>query len=172
MKIPCIRLLLVILFPAVPAAAATDGALGATSTGTAGITVSVPGLVRIAGLADLSLGTWSGSGDVNGNDDVCVYTNIASGTYRITVTGNGAGNSFRAASGGNTLPYHVYWNDQTGTTGQVEVTAGTTLTNQNTTSSACASATGNFQVKILSTDLAVVPSGGYTGTVSFLVEPS
>ena len=59
--------------------AATDGTLGATSTGTLDISVDVEDLVRISGLSDILL-TFdaTGTGDVVGSSTACVYRNIAS----------------------------------------------------------------------------------------------
>ena len=155
--------------------AVTQGTLGLTSTGVAAISVTVPNLIKITNMADIAFGTWSGSGDLNSNVDVCVYTNKASGTYRITATGSGAASAFTLASGGNTLPYNVYYNDVSGTTGAVQVTAATVLNGQtgaHVTSQTCGgSNTGNYHVEILDASLQAVPSGAYTGTLTLVVEP-
>jgi hypothetical protein len=156
------------------AAAASDGTVGATSTGTANLSISIPGFVIIKGVANISLGTWSGSGDLSANDNVCVYTNLGTAKYRVTATGNGSSNAFTVSATGNSLPYKVYWNQVTGTTGQVELTSGQVLLNQttsNNSSSACAADTANFQITILSSDLLAARPGAYTGNVTFLIEP-
>lgn len=164
-------LFLLLLFVPIAAGAATDGTSGVTSTGTASITLTVPPMVRIAGMKDMELGTWADGNDKTGNYDVCIYTNLAGGRYRVTATGTG--NSFHISSDGNTLPYHVYWNDQTGTSGQVEISPGTSLTDQtteNVSSPKCSSSTADFQIKFLSSDLANAVPGAYSGQISFLVE--
>lgn len=155
--------------------AATDGLLGTSSTGTATVSVTVPALIKISGMDNMAFGTWPGSGDLNDNQNVCVYTNKAAGTYRITGTGDGSGNAFTMASGGNTLAYSVYYNDATGTTGEQLLTAGTPLTGQSgahTTSQTCSGGTnGNYHVEVLETDLLAVPSGDYSGLLTLVVEP-
>ena len=155
------------------AMAATDGVSGMTSTGTATISLVIPPMVRIVGMKDIELGTWSDGNEKTGSSDICIYTNLAGGRYRVTATGEGGGNSFRIYSGEDSLPYHVFWNDQTGTSGQVEVDPGKTLTDQttdNVSSPSCSSATADFQIKFLAADLANAVPGAYSGHVSFLVE--
>jgi len=154
---------------------ASDGSLGATSTGTSVISVTVPNLIKISGMADIAFGTYSGTGDLNGNEDVCVYTNKASGTYRVTGSGTGGGGAFTLQSGGNNLAYNVYFNDVAGTTGEAALTAGSALNSQSgasTSSQTCGgSNNANFHVEILSTNLLAVPSGAYSGTLTLVVEP-
>jgi hypothetical protein len=159
----------------VTAYAATDGTLGSTSTGTASVSVTVPNLIRITGMADFPFGAYGGSGDLNNDQNVCVYTNKASGTYRVTGTGSGGGGAFTLAKGGDTLDYAVYFNDVTGTTGEQPLTAGSALAGQsgaNTSSQTCGGgSSANYHVEILETDLLAVPAGAYSGTLSILVEP-
>lgn len=158
------------------AMAASDGSLGADSTGTSTVTVTVPTLVKITGLANITFGTWSGSGDLNDDEDVCVYTNLAAGTYYITASGSGAADAFTLASGGDTLAYRVYFNDEDGTTGEAELTATTKSAQQtgaHVTSQTCVGGdTGNYHVQIEASELSTVPAGSYSGTLSLLVEPN
>lgn len=177
MRFPKTRLFSTLLLTAIPtvAFAASDGTLGATSTGTSTITVTVPNLIRITGMADFSFGTYSGSGDMDQNDNVCVYTNKASGTYRVTASGSGAGGAFSVASGADTLAYGVFFNDVSGTTGEQALTSGSALTGQsgaNTTSQTCGgSDNANIHVRFLETNLTAAPAGSYTGTLTIVVEP-
>ena len=171
-----VAVLLLTLLTAVDVWGASDGALGATSTGSANITLTIPTQVRISGLADLALGTWSGSGSKTANDDVCVYTNNPGAGYRVTATGNGTGGAFTVASGAETVAYEVRWNDQTGTAGNVQLTSGVQLASQtgaNTSSQTCGGLnSANFQVTFTSSALAAAKSGAYTGLLSIVVEPA
>ena len=63
--------------------AATQGTLGATSTGTSLVSLTIAAQYQITGLTDLALGAWSGSGNMTANNDVCVYTNDSTGNYQI-----------------------------------------------------------------------------------------
>ncbi len=155
--------------------AATDGSLGLTSTGTADLEVEIDELMLISGMADLNFGTWTGSGDLNQNENICVYTNQASGNYTVTATGDGAGSAFTLTDGSNTLPYNVYFNDVSGMAGEVALTATTANTAQggaHTTSQTCGGGNNaNYHVEIEDTALAAVPSGTYSGTLTIVVEP-
>ena len=158
-----------------PVFAATDGTLGTTSTGTSVITVTIPELILITGLADISFGTYGGTGDLNGNDDICIYTNKAAGTYGVTATGDGAASAFTITDGSNTIAYNVYFNDVSGTTGETQLitnTANTSQTGANTSSQNCGGgANANFHVEMLEANLQAAPAGAYSGTLTLVVAP-
>jgi hypothetical protein len=127
-------------------------------------------------MADLALGNWSGSGDEEDDEDVCIYTNKAAATYYVTASGSGAASAFTLASGGNTLAYSVYFNDVTGTVGEAQLTATTKSAQQtgaNTSSQTCSGGNNaNFHVVIAEAALLAAPSGAYTGTLTLLIEPN
>src|SRR5262245_5627324 len=75
---------------AAPALAATQGNLGATSTGSVAITASVPSRVRITGLADVAFTNQDPGTDASNAQDVCVWSNTATKGYTITATGSSA----------------------------------------------------------------------------------
>ena len=82
-------------FAASNAFAATQGTLGATSTGSLNITLTIDALVQISALDDIPLGNYTGGANMTGADDLCVYSNT--GGYEITATGDdGAGGGVRA----------------------------------------------------------------------------
>jgi hypothetical protein len=161
------------------ALAATQGSIGSTSTGTSSLSATIPALGRITGIADLALGSFDGSTDMNGDDDVCVFSNVGSGTYAVTMTSaNESAGAFRVTDGGgNFAAYNAYWNDVTTTTGRVAVTSSVQLTTQtgaNTVSPTCASGpanTGNFSVNVPAANLTGVPAGSYTDTITILITP-
>lgn len=155
--------------------AATDGTVGATSTGTAEINVSIPQLIKISGLADLNFGTYSGSGDLDLNENVVVAGNdsSASPTYRVTASGSGASSAFTVSNGTETLPYRVFFNDQAGIAGTTETAATTPLTNQGGihTSLGTNTENANYRVLFAETALQNAAAGAYTGTLTLVVEP-
>lgn len=175
MKKLAVSLFALSLIAPISAMAASDGTLGTTSTGTSTISVTVPALIKITGVADLALGTWAGSGAMTGNDDVCIYTNKAAGNYRVTATGSGGGGAFTITDGSNTIAYTAAWNDVSGTTGQAALTSGTALNGQtgaNTSSQTCGgSQNANFYISIAEAALLAAPSGAYSGTLTMVVEP-
>ena len=154
--------------------AATQGTLGATSTGTADITVTISEQYRISSLQDYTFGTYAGTGDLTSNDDVCVYHN-GDGLYTVTATGSGAANAFTVTNGSNTIAYGVAFNDQTGVVGQTALTTGNASATQsgaNVTSSDCSSGglSANLEVELLEAALQAAPAGAYTGTVTVVVQ--
>ena len=154
---------------------ASDGALGSSSTGDADINITIPDLVRITGFADFSA-SFTGSGDIDENDDLCVYRN-GPGNYRITGTGSGTASAFTITDGSNTIAYTPSFNDQSGTTGGSALTSGTPLTAQtgaDTSSQDCSShASDNANLRVLfnEADLLAAPGGSYSGTITLVVEP-
>ena len=154
--------------------AAHSGSSGATSTGDLDITLTIATLQKITGIANINFGTYSGTGDISRDDDVCVYNNRSDHTYNVKLSGSGANNVFVVARSGKTIPYRVFWNVTTGTTGNVEATKDVTLTSRTGASSLldCGAAnTANFQVTIARSDIMKVPPGIYTGTLSIAILP-
>lgn len=158
-----------------PAIAATQGAIGATSTGTTVITAVIPNLVRITGLNDISLGTWSGTGDMVGSDSLCVWSTTRK--YKLTATGSGASNAFTLTDGAptpTTIPYSVQWAQSTGASSGTALTSGTQISGQVTsaTSTTCASGTNSTViVTVLDANLQASPAATYTGTLTLVVAP-
>lgn len=170
------KLLIVsLMVPVCSTYAATDGSVGATSTGTSTLTVIIPKLIRIRNVADLNFGTYTGTGDLNQNDDVNISTNYgtAARTYRVTATGSGAASAFTVTDGTSTIAYNVYWNDATGTSGEVALTSGTPLTAQTGAVKPLSTATNNanFHGEFLEANLQAVDAATYTGTLTMVVTP-
>lgn len=159
-----------------PVLAATDGTVGATSTGSVSISATIPNLARITALNDIALGTWSGTGALAGSDNaICVWS--STGGYSLTATGSGAGGAFTLASGGNTVAYAVEWAQTGGASSGTAVTTGSALTGQttNATSTSCASgpaSTAGVFVSVPEANLSAAPAGTYTGTLTLLVTPT
>lgn len=83
-------------FASAGAMAATDGALGPTSTGTVLVQVSKGSVVQITGLADLALGNWTdvtlaatGALGVTATDTACVYSSV--GNYHVSLSSANGG---------------------------------------------------------------------------------
>ena len=153
--------------------AATDGSLGATSTGDLLITATIPGLIQISNLDDISLGTYTGSGGLSGSDTVCVYRNGAS-TYDVTATTSGAGTgSFVLTDGSNNIAYTVTYDDGNGATTMTYGTALTNRQNASTTSTSCGGSTNaTVAVSVADADLQGKPAGTYSSTLVLVVAPN
>jgi hypothetical protein len=177
-RVLALLLLITVVLGAGSLMAATDGTLGTTSTGTSVVTLTIPQFYRISGVADLSLGSYSGTGTMTGNDDLCVYSNGVT-TYKIRMTDDTTmtSNTFSIENAAHTkeIPMAVRWNSTTGTGGNSAVTYNTQLsgTGANTTSSDCSSGgnTANIQVSFAQADLQAASAAAYSATLTLIVEP-
>jgi hypothetical protein len=163
------------LLSVVTVQAASDGDLGEDSTGTSDITLTIPELIRISGVGDIALGTFSGDGNMNGFDTVCIFRNNPdSPNYSITATDSNNGPDFKVEDDDNEITYQVYWNDETGIRGaQLDYnTALPAQGNANTSSTTCSGGfNARFDVEILEADLIAAVPGSYSATLTLFVEP-
>ena len=157
--------------------AASDGTLGATSSGTVGITASVPSRARITGLVDVDFTNQDPAIAASSAQDVCVWSNTATKGYTITATGDGAGSAFTLTDGSTTVPYSVQWNSSAGQTSGTALSTGvasSTLTSTATQQicSSGPSASASLIVGISTTDLSTMAAAtSYTGTLTLLITP-
>lgn len=156
--------------------AATDGAVGTSSTATAAISVTIPKLIRVRGTVDHAFGTYSGSGNLTANEMVNVSMNYgdSSRKYSITGSGSGGGGAFTVSDGGLlTLAYTVGYVASAATSGHASMTAGTALTGRGGGVKPLSDTTdnGNYLITFSSTDLQAADAASYTGTLSLLVAP-
>ncbi|GAA4747488.1 hypothetical protein GCM10023264_11520 [Sphingomonas daechungensis] len=175
--IPSVMAALAVLASAGTAQAATQGSLGATSTGSVSISASVPNRVRISGLSDVAFTNADPSLNASNAQNVCVWSNTSTKGYRVTATGSGAANAFTLANASLTVPYTVEWSASSGQTSGTALAVGTPLTGQTSlaTNSNCASgpsSSASLIVKIAATDLQTMTAAtNYTGTLTLLVAP-
>ncbi|MBO9518906.1 MAG: hypothetical protein J7493_12630 [Porphyrobacter sp.] len=159
------------------ASAASQGNLGATSTGSVVITASVANRARITGLADVTFSAVDPSVNASANQNVCVWSNTATKAYTITATGSGAGSAFTLVNGTSIVPYTVQWAASSGQTTGTALASGTASTSMtsgalNQTCSVSPTTTASLIVGIASTDLLAMSAGvSHTGTLTLLVTP-
>ena len=161
-----------------PALASTQGTLGATSTGSITITVSVPSRVQITGLADVAFTNVDPATTATNAQSNCVWSNTATKGYTITATSSGTSGAFTLASGVLTpVSYSVQWNQSTGQTSGTALTAATASSTFNSTATTptCSTApatSSSLIVSISSAQLLTMASlTTYTGTLTRLVSP-
>jgi len=167
-----------LLMSAGAASAATQGTLGATSTGSIVITASVPNRVQITALSDVTFTSHDPVSAATNAQNNCVWSNTATKGYTITASGSGTANAFTLASASLTpVPYSVQW---AGTSGQTSGTAlatgvaltGLTSTATRPTCNAGPATTSSLIVTIAATDLQnMVAETTYTGTLTLVVAP-
>lgn len=154
------------------ALAAQNGDIGGSSTGSVSISATIPDLVRISGLTDISLGSFTGSGGLDGSDDVCVFTNT--GGYLLTAAGSGTGNAFTLTDGEASVAYTVEWGTTATATSGTALTSGTaaTISSGSFTNPTCGGSTNAIVLIDISEEaLSAAPAGTYTGTLTLTLAP-
>jgi hypothetical protein len=164
-------------FTAGPAFAASQGTLGATSTGTVAISASVPSRARITGLTDVAFTNQDPAVAASNAQNVCIWSNTATKGYTVTATGSGAASAFTLTNGSGTVPYTVEWAGSSGQTTGTALSTGTasaalTTTAVNQTCSAAPATTASLIVGISTASLGTMDAGSnYTGTLTLVVTP-
>ena len=153
--------------------AASQGSVGATSTGTVIISVSVPPRARISGLTDIALVDQDPTRAASGSRDVCIWSNTSSQTYTVTANGSGPGGDFLLSNGARKVPYAIRWNARGAET---RLTNGVTsmMLVSAATEQACASepGTARLTVEVEPADLKTMEPGvAYVGTLTLIVAP-
>lgn len=168
--------------------AAVQGNSGTTSAGSIDLSLISLITVRISGLDDLSLGTWGGTGDATGSDNICIGTNGIRGgfpggfgIYRILANGDGQlGNpaAFTLSNGARHLSYNAFFNDAVGIAGRQPLTPGVALTDQRGTAfslvvnrfNGCIFNNANVSIVVPEAEL-LGAAGVYTGTLTLVLSP-
>jgi len=159
------------------ASAATQGSLGATSTGTVSISASVPNRVQLTGVTDVAFANQDPSVAAANAQNVCVWSNTSTRGYNVTATGSGTASAFTLANGALTVPYSVEWAGSSGASSGTALAAGTALTGLTSTAtsptcSSGASSTASLIVKLSSANLMSMQAATtYTGTLTLVVAP-
>lgn len=161
-----------------PALSATQGSLGATSTGSVTITATVPNRAQLTALSDISFTNADPSTNATSSQNLCAWSNTATKGYSITATGSGTGGAFTLASGALTpIPYSVQWNQSSGQSSGTSLVAATALgslvsTATKPTCNSGPSTTSSLIVTIGASDLQdMVAATSYTGTLTLLMTP-
>lgn len=159
---------------AAPAQSATQGTLGATSSGTAAVSVVLPSRVKITGLADLAIGTYVGpTSSASGN--VCIYSNTDG--YNITVTSaEGLFQMDGVTTPGDKVTYAVEWAATSGAGTGSALTYNTALTGQTTPAAGNVTCGGGTNatliVRVADADIgAGISAQTYAGTLTLVVAP-
>lgn len=160
---------------AMPANAATQGTVGATSTGSISINASVPGRAVINSLTDVTFASVDPTIDAVSAQAPCVWSNTSTRGYKILASGSGASGAFTLTDGTVTVPYTVGWADSANATSLASLTAGTASATLAATAAnpACSGgADSTLQVAIASSSLqSMVANTAYLGTLTLVVTP-
>jgi len=174
----CLFASFAVLATANDAMAATDGTLGATSTGAININASVANRVRLTGLTDVSLLNQDAGTAASNTQNICVWSNTATKGYSISATGNGTAGAFTlATTGGLSVVYSVEWEDTSGASTGTSLTAGAASNGytSSATHQSCSVGPSNSASLIVGLDTTALSSmqAGvtYTGVLTLLVSP-
>ncbi len=130
------------------------------------------------GLVAISIGTWSGSGDVDfDGNPFCVGSftgdscSAEADNYRVRLTNGTPGSSgqFRILDGTNSLPISIVYTDLANGSPDT-LTEGMWTTSAKNGSDSCDSDNAQFTVLISELDLLAVPAGDYSETMFILFE--
>jgi len=159
--------------------AASPGTLGTTSTGTVNISITIPALVQITNLSDITLGSTS-SFPASGNTTACIYSNVASplGSYYVTASSvNTSGSDFRVKdSGTDYIIYSAYWNNTSSPSQTTTLTSGTKTAQQTGGSAVSLSCSGssnaNFNINFTAAQVQGAPAASYSDVVTIVISPT
>jgi hypothetical protein len=129
--------------------------------------------VIIKDLDDIDLGTWTGASELSEESKHCVAATDK--YYSIVATGSGIGGAFRVSNGAAEIPYQVYYKEKQNAN-LIQLTAGSAVHNLKgkkikKKTPYCKNGKQVVEVRMLGVDMAKVPAGAYSGTLSLMVTP-
>jgi alanine-alpha-ketoisovalerate/valine-pyruvate aminotransferase len=149
--------------------AATDGTIGATSTGTSIINIGKGNAVQITDVDDIDLGTTGNlAATATQSDSVCVFS--STGGYNITLTSSNGSFILNDANTTTDIAYSIDWTAG-GTTTAVYNTAITGLVGDSTSVDCGATTNATFAVSVTAANFNAADPGSYTDTLTLLVQP-
>lgn len=146
---------------------------------TTAVSVTIPAVVQISGLNDISMVATDFTNAITGATTACIYTNLINplGSYYITASSNYAASGvFRLSNGSSFLSYSAFWNPAAASTSTQPLSSGVKSSQQangNGSSLTCSgSPNANFNINIAIANLAGAPPGTYTDTVTLVISPA
>lgn len=156
-----------------PTLAATQGTIGATSTGSVAVSASVPARARISNLSDVTIAATAGA--VSSAQGPCVWSNTATRAYRITASGSGNAGAFSLTNGTTPIPYNVDWAAAPGAVSFTPLSATTQsapFIATSATSNCAGGPDSTLRITIGAQNVAKMVSGQvYQGTMTLVVTP-
>lgn len=153
-------------------AAPAENAVGTTSHATSNLSLTVPGMVQIVGVDDITFGTFNGTDDVIGSTQFCVFRN-GGGNYNLTVSASD--NVFDVNSGTDSVAFSVLVDDDTdasvGGSAASDSVAVTGLVDDTAANCSASGDNASMQVTFAAADLLAAPSTTYTETLTLTVAP-
>ncbi len=150
---------------------ATNGEIGATSTGTLQISLLVEPSVRISALQDIAISMAAGA-DQRVESPACIHAHPG-GRYQLSLTGSGQEQAFELHSGANQLRYQVHYDDGHRTLSAAPGMPLLGLQGADPTSANCDTTghNGRVIVEVAEPRQQDTPAGLYTGTLTLMIAP-
>ena len=145
--------------------AATQGALGASSSGSIEISLQIHPRIQINQLQDIQLSAVQGERAI-GASPLCVSGNY-SGAFRVAAYGSGDNGSFQLRSNDNHIHYDVLLREQAGE----EMVLSSMQASDALPLEPCAAVGRTVEVSVAGDVTDRVPEGIYNGTLTLLVSP-
>ncbi len=144
---------------------------GPRSSGTTVVSISKVDRVRISGISDISLSSWSAGGPTpSGVTSFCVFS--STGRYQVAASSaHSSGADFRLTNGSDFVVYSVQWDS--GST-RTPMTSGTPLTHRTGDAIDLSCAGRSPAAVVVGTvegQMGSAPAGRYTDTLTVLVAP-
>lgn len=170
---PVLTGLILGLSVAAPAHAASQGSLGAASTGTVTITASIVPRANISGVTDIALTDQDPMRSASQTRGICIWSNTRSQTYTVTASGSGPGGNFLLSNGAQEVPYAIRWNAGGANTSLSDgVRSMTTISAATQQTCNSGSRSASLTVEIEPADLQTMEHGlAYVGTLTLIVAP-
>ena len=146
---------------AIPVTAATQGTLGASSTGSLEISLVISPMIQVSQLQDIQLASMQGE-SVAGSTPLCVSGNYE-GDFQLEAQGSGSNNEFQLASGGDSVDYEVSLQ------GEAESVELDSMVPSQALSLGSCEDTRSLLVAVDGADTVGVEPGVYNGTLTLLV---
>ncbi|MDZ7685208.1 MAG: hypothetical protein U5O39_09610 [Gammaproteobacteria bacterium] len=155
------------------AMAASDGSLGADSTGTSDISLEIVDRVQISNMKDITIPAYSGTGDLSPDTTFCVYRN-GGDDYKVTLTTDTTGFQLESGGTGDAVPFTAKVDDD------LDATDGEAVTDANPSSALSGSVSvtcggsdnASIALNMTEADLQAASSGNdYQSTMTVFVEP-
>lgn len=127
-------------------------------------------VVRISNMNDFAFGTWSGTGQLQSSDAVCIHDTQGNMNYGIRPRGSGTSFAFTVTNGTVTIPYSVEFQGSVGGMTTLTTNVKTVFNNANRTSSTCGGGTNaTLRVTFTQANLEAAEAGSYTGVLTIIL---
>ena len=161
------------LTAALSAEAASDGTLGATSSGQSTVTLTVADRVQISNVADIALGAYAGSGNLVGQAGYCVYRN-GGDNYSVTLTTGDGSFQVTSATASESIAFTAKLDDDSDASDGAAATYNTAVTGLVGSSATDCGGSNNGSVEVTFAQAAMQAASSasdYTATMTILVQP-